>query len=85
MPVCKYTGSRAAVAKMCCLTPRSSGAPTAGHQARVGGTRYIFTGPGLASCRRRPLSSNVRHHKAAAAKSRKAAAAAKQPKYKAAA
>ena len=22
---------------------------------------YIFTGPGLASCRRRPLSSNVRH------------------------
>src|SRR5437588_4034101 len=24
------------------LTPRSSGAPTAGHQARAGGTRYIF-------------------------------------------
>ena len=45
------------------LTPRSSGAPTAGHQARSGGTRYIFTRPGLASCRRRPLSSNVRHHK----------------------
>ena len=42
------------------LTPRSSGAPTAGHQARSGGTRYIFTGPGLASYRRRPLSSNVR-------------------------
>ena len=42
------------------LTTRSSGAPTAGHQARAGGTRYIFTGPGLASCRRRPLSSNVR-------------------------
>ena len=41
------------------LTPRSSGAPTAGHQARAGGTRYIFTSPGLASCRRRPLSSNV--------------------------
>jgi hypothetical protein len=37
-----------------------SGAPTAGHQARAGGTRYIFTGPGLAPCRRRPLSSNVR-------------------------
>ena len=35
----------------CCLTPRSSGAPTAGHQARAGGTRYIFTGPGSASCR----------------------------------
>jgi hypothetical protein len=42
------------------LTPRSSGAPTAGHQARSGGTLYIFTSPGLASCRRRPLSSNVR-------------------------
>ena len=46
-----------------CLTPRSSGAPTAGHQARSGGTRYIFASPGLASCRRRPLSSNVRHQK----------------------
>jgi len=48
---------------MCGLTLRSSGAPTAGHQARAGGTLYIFTGPGLASCRRRPLSSNVRLHK----------------------
>ena len=46
-----------------CLTPRSSGAPTAGHQARSGGTRYIFASPGLASCRRRPLSSNVRQRK----------------------
>ena len=45
-----------------CLTPRSSGAPTAGHQARPGGTRYIFASPGLASCRCRPLSSNVRPH-----------------------
>ena len=45
------------------LTTRSSGAPTAGHQARSGGTRYIFASPGLASCRRRPLSSNVRHQK----------------------
>ncbi len=45
------------------LTPRSSGAPTAGHQARAGGTRYIFTGPGLAACRRRPLSSNVRRRR----------------------
>ena len=45
------------------LTPRSSGAPTAGHQARSGGTRYIFASPGLASCRCRPLSSNVRQHK----------------------
>ena len=47
----------------CGLTPRSSGAPTAGHQARSGGTRYIFASPGLASCRRHPLSSNVRQHK----------------------
>ncbi len=46
----------------CGLTPRSSGAPTAGHQAQVGGTLYIFTALGLASCRRRPLSSNVRPH-----------------------
>ena len=46
----------------CGLTPRSSGAPTAGHQARVGGTVYIFTAPGLASYRCRPLSSNVRPH-----------------------
>ena len=45
----------------CCLTPRSSGAPTAGHQARSGGTRYILASPGLAPCRCRPLSSNVRH------------------------
>ena len=45
------------------LTTRSSGAPTAGHQARSGGTRYIFASPGLASCRRRPLSSNVRQRK----------------------
>jgi hypothetical protein len=49
----------------CGLTPRSSGAPTAGHQARAGGTPYIFTGPGLASCRWRPLSSNVRRHQGA--------------------
>jgi hypothetical protein len=46
----------------CGLTPRSSGAPAAGHQARAGGTRYIFTSPGPASCRWLPLSSNVRHH-----------------------
>ena len=25
-----------------CLTPGSSGAPTAGHRARAGGTRYMF-------------------------------------------
>ena len=49
----------------CGLTTRSSGAPTAGHQARSGGTRYIFASPGLASCRCRPLSSNVRPRLAA--------------------
>ena len=47
-----------------CLTPRSSGAPTAGHQARSGGAQYIFASPGVASCRRRPLSSNVRQRNA---------------------
>ena len=48
--------------RVCGLTLRSSGAPTAGHQARSGGTRYIFASPGLASRRCRPLSSNVRPH-----------------------
>ena len=48
-----------------CLTPRSSRAPTAGHQARATGTVYIFCGPGLASRRRCRLTSNVRHHKRA--------------------
>ena len=42
------------------LTPRSSRAPTACHQRPAGGTRYIFATRALASCRRRPLSSNVR-------------------------
>jgi hypothetical protein len=42
------------------ITPRSTGAPTAGHQRPVGGTRYIFTARALASCRRRPVTSNVR-------------------------
>ena len=46
----------------CCLTLRSSGAPTAKCQARSGGTRYIFASPGLAFSCRRPLSSNVRPH-----------------------
>ena len=44
----------------CRLTPRSRRGPTASHQARAGGTRYIFTGPGLASCRRSRLNSNGR-------------------------
>ena len=43
----------------CGLTHRSTGAPTAGHQARAAGTRYIVCGPGLASCRRRPVSSTL--------------------------
>ena len=42
------------------LTLRSSGAPTACHQGPPAGTVYIFCCPGLASCRCRPLSSNVR-------------------------
>ncbi len=44
------------------LTLRSSGAPTAGRQARRPGW-HIFRPSGLASCRCRPLSSNVRRHK----------------------
>jgi hypothetical protein len=46
----------------CRLTPRSSGAPTACHQAPATGTVYIFCGRGLASYRRDPLSSNVSRH-----------------------
>ena len=50
---------------VCCLTLRSSGAPTAGHQHPASGTPYIFTVRVLASCRCRPHSSYVRprnHH-----------------------
>ena len=46
------------------LTPRSSGAPTAGHQGPPAGTVYIFCRRALASCRWLPLSSNVRRHMA---------------------
>ena len=46
----------------CGITPRSSRAPTAGHQAPATGTVYIFCGRGLASHRRCRLSSNVRRH-----------------------
>ena len=45
------------------LTSRSRGAPTARHQAPATGTLYIVCGRGLASYRRRPLTSNVRRHK----------------------
>lgn len=34
--------------------------PTAGQQARSGGTRHTFAGPGLPTSHRRPLSSQVR-------------------------
>ena len=42
------------------LTPRSSGAPTACHQAPATGTVYILCGRGLASHRWCRLTSNVR-------------------------
>ena len=45
------------------LTRRSRRGPTASHQARATGTQYIICGPGLASCRRPRLTSNVRPHK----------------------
>jgi hypothetical protein len=41
------------------ITCRSSGAPTAGHRAPAGGTRYIFPGRRAVACRRRPLSSTL--------------------------
>ena len=47
----------------CGLTLRSSGAPTAGHQAQAAGALHIVCALGLASCRCRPLSSNVRRRK----------------------
>ena len=46
----------------CGLTPRSSGAPPAGHQARAL-LWFILHRAGLASCRRRPLTSNVRRRR----------------------
>ena len=49
------------------LTPRSSRAPTAGHQAPATGTVYIFCRRGLASHRRCRLNSNVRLRKASRA------------------
>ena len=46
-----------------CLTPRSSGAPTAGHASHQAlGLRPILRLLSGASCRCRPLSSNVRPH-----------------------
>ena len=49
-------------ARECCLTLRSTGAPTAGHQARPVSAQPIFHWPGLPSCRCLPVSSNVRPH-----------------------
>ena len=65
MPTHLRLVSLMAARSMCSLAPnvRAKRAPTAGHQARSGGTRYIFASPGLASCRRRPLSSNVRRQR----------------------
>ena len=54
------SGFSAAV--QCCLTPRSSRAPTACHAGPVGGTRYIFANRARAPHRRCRLNSNVRHH-----------------------
>ncbi len=59
--MCQVGGAQVSRRRQGCgLTPRSTGAPTAGHQARPGGTRYIFASPGLAPRRRCPVSSNVR-------------------------
>ena len=46
----------------CGITPRSSGAPTAGHQARSGGTLYIFANRARAPHRWCRLNSNVMPH-----------------------
>ena len=51
--------SRTRGAAHCCLTLRSSGAPTAGRQARAA-PWFILHRADLASYRRRPLNSNVR-------------------------
>ena len=47
----------------CCLTPRSSGAPTAWHLARAA-VLFIIYRAGQAPHRRCPLNSHVRQHKA---------------------
>ncbi len=41
------------------LTWRSTGAPTAGHQAPAGRTVYIFASRGLVACRWRPVTSTL--------------------------
>ena len=64
------------------LTLRSRRGPTAGHQARAGGTRYILTSPGLASCRWSRLTSNVRPretHRAVLQQNQRLSAWTKQP------
>lgn len=48
------------LSRKCRRTPRSSGA-TAFRQAKYGENVPLSTIPGLASCRRRPLNSSVRH------------------------
>jgi len=61
---CRPLTQRPSAEAQCCLTLRSRGAPTARHQALATGTVYIVCGQGLASLRRRPLTSNVRRHRA---------------------
>jgi len=67
---CRPLTQRPSAEAQCCLTLRSRGAPTARHQALATGTVYIVCGQGLASLRRRPLTSNVRPQMAAATLSR---------------
>jgi hypothetical protein len=55
-------------------TPRSSGAPTAGHQGLACGTRCIFTARALVACRWQPRSLNVRLHKVHSSRDQVAAA-----------
>ena len=60
MPCAGSAAAQSHKAKGRRLTPRSSGAPPAGHQARAL-LWFILHRAGLASCRRRPLTSNVMH------------------------
>ena len=54
-----HAGIRRAAGAERCLTPRSSAAPTDGHQARSGGTRCVVANRALAPCRRHPIYSSV--------------------------
>jgi hypothetical protein len=57
------TSTRLLGLAQCCLTPRSSGPPTAGRaHSRALGLRPILRPAAVTPCRRGPLSSNVRPH-----------------------